>query len=540
MKKTLLFVSLLVIAVVFNAKSQIDFEGMLHDYQNGATLNGGFHSNNYQFVNYYDATWGSWSGFAYSKMTDATTSGWSNQYSAVTGSGYNGSSNYLVANVSPYNAGTYIKFDTASALNGFYVTNSTYAHNSMRDGDSFAKQFGSLTDANGDIDGTNGEDWFLLTIKGYNNGVFTDSVKFYLADYRFVNSADDYIVDTWTMVDLTALNTVDSITFSLSSSDIGAYGMNTPAYFCLDFINDENDVATDFEEFQFDYYNGSDLAGGFASGEGYFYNDYNEAWGSWSGFSYSRVTDNTTSGWINQYSAITGEGYDGSETYAISYGVSSMKFDPVACPEYLYVTNSTYAHNSMRDGDAYAKQFGSIYDANGDIDGTNGEDWLLLTIRGYNDGIYVDSINFYLADYRFADDNDDYIIDEWTQVSLSELFIVDSLTFTLTSSDNGAWGMNTPAYFCIDNIMSSHVNVNNVDNNISDVTIYPNPVTDILNIRNTDDSQIIISDLSGKVLYNKQSYNNIESIDFSNFNTGIYIVTVKTNDKVTTKKVVKR
>ncbi len=542
MKKTLLFVNLLIIAVVFNAKSQIDFEAMLHDYQNGATLNGGFHSNNYQFPNYYNAAWNSWSGFAYSKMTDATTSGYTNQYSAVAGSGYNASANYLVANVSTYNAGTYIKFDTASAINGFYVTNSTYAHNSMRDGDSFAKKFGTDTSATGVNDGTNGEDWFLLTIKGFNNGVFTDSVNFYLADYRFSDDSQDYIIDAWTMVDLTSLNTVDSISFGLSSSDVGTYGMNTPAYFCLDFIADENNVSTDFEEFQFDYYNGSDLAGGFTSGEGYFYNNYNEAWGAWSGFSYSRVTDNITSGWANQYSAITGEGYNSSETYAVSYSTSSIKLDSVYTVNSIFVTNSTYAYNSMRDGDAYGKQFGSTTNANGDDDGTNGEDWFLLTIKGFVNGTFADSVNFYLADYRFTDDNDDYIVNDWREVDLTSLGEIDSLSFALSSSDVGNYGMNTPAYFCLDHITTTLTSeiVLNEETTLTNTVMYPNPVNDILHISNANNSQIKIVDLSGKVLYNKYSYNNIETVNLSEFNTGIYFVSVKTDEKVTTKKIIKR
>lgn len=541
MKKNLLYVSLLVLAVVFNAKSQIDFEGMLHDYQNGATLNGGFHSENYHFVNYYNASYNSWSGFAYSKATDATTSGYSNQYSAVTGSGNNGSENYLVSNVSSYNAGSYIKLDTASALNGFYITNSTYAHNSMRDGDSFAKQFGSTTNAAGDDDGTNGEDWFLLTIKGYNNGVYTDSVNFYLADYRFADNSQDFIIDAWTMVDLTSLNTVDSLTFALSSSDNGDYGMNTPAYFCVDNITNENDVITDFEEFQFDYYNGSDLAGGFTTNEAYFFNNYNQAWGSWSGFSYSRVTDNTTSGYMNQYSAITGEGYNTSETYAVSFGTSSMKLDSTYTVNSIYVTNSTYTHNTMRDGDAYSKQFGSTTNAAGDDDGTNGEDWLLLTVRAYSNGIYTDSVNFYLADYRFTDDNDDYIINTWAEVDLTSLGENDSLTFSLTSSDNGQYGMNTPGYFCIDYISTTITNeISFTENIISEVTMYPNPTTGILNINNTENSKIIITDLSGKILYNKQSYNGIKTINMSNYKAGIYIVSVINESSVVTEKIIKK
>jgi hypothetical protein len=59
-------------------------------------------------------------------------------------------------------------------------------------------------------------------------------VEFYLADFRFADNSQDYILDSWGFVDLSALGTVDFLEFDLSSSDNGAFGMNTPGYFALD------------------------------------------------------------------------------------------------------------------------------------------------------------------------------------------------------------------------------------------------------------------------------------------------------------------
>jgi hypothetical protein len=61
-------------------------------------------------------------------------------------------------------------------------------------------------------------------------------VDFYLADYRFADSNDDYIVDSWRQVDLSSLGHATRVTFALSSSDVGMFGMNTPAYFAVDQI----------------------------------------------------------------------------------------------------------------------------------------------------------------------------------------------------------------------------------------------------------------------------------------------------------------
>ena len=194
----------------------------------------GFNNGLAHFPYYYDTSFGGYwdHGFAYSNKTDSVTSGFTNMYSAKTAIGYNGSSKYIVA----YGGNNKLKLTGAAIgkpVSGFYITNATYAYNSMRDGDGFAKKFGGTTG--------NDSDWFKLTVKGYRTGTLTtDSVNFYLADFRFTNNAQDYIVKTWQWVNLLPLGAVDSLHFALSSSDTGSFGMNTPAYFCMDnFTTDE-------------------------------------------------------------------------------------------------------------------------------------------------------------------------------------------------------------------------------------------------------------------------------------------------------------
>jgi hypothetical protein len=198
-----------------------------NSYWDGSDLSGGFANGNAYFVNDYDTTFFAWSGFTYSNMKDSTTPGWANQYSAITASGYNGSSNYAVAD--EYGNAKVLLTGSAKGklVNGFYVTNTTYAYLSMRDGDAFSKKFGGAT-------GTD-PDWFKLTAKGWLNGTLKNaSVEFYLADFRSADSTQDYIVRDWRWVSLQPLGNVDSIQFFLSSSDTGQWGMNTPAYFCID------------------------------------------------------------------------------------------------------------------------------------------------------------------------------------------------------------------------------------------------------------------------------------------------------------------
>ena len=85
-------------------------------------------------------------------------------------------------------------------------------------------------------------DWFKVTINGYNtNGVKMSSMDVYLADFRSNDSSKDYILTKWTTFDLTSLGKVNKLSFVFSSTDNGAYGVNTPTYLCLDNIKYKND-----------------------------------------------------------------------------------------------------------------------------------------------------------------------------------------------------------------------------------------------------------------------------------------------------------
>ena len=99
-----------------------------------------------------------------------------------------------------------------------YVTNSTYAYLAIRDQN--VGGYGSVKEWTKD-------DQFKLTITGYNGEQETGHVDFLLAD-----GLD--IVSTWQQVDLTKLGEVTRIAFTMSTTDIGQNGMNTPLYFCLD------------------------------------------------------------------------------------------------------------------------------------------------------------------------------------------------------------------------------------------------------------------------------------------------------------------
>lgn len=206
------------------------------------------------------------------------------------------------------------------------------------------------------------------------------------------------------------------------------------------------------------FYNGHSAIPGptdFSSGGATFHNEFTNFGGGccWQGFAYSQTTDTTTPGLANQYSAIPGSGADGSATYGIGFtggaadggGISTIDFGAEVWLDGAWITNTTWAALSMRDGDAFAKKFG----------GSSGSDpdFLELTITGLDGlGLAIGSVVFALADFRFADDGLDFIVDAWTFVDLSALGAVHGLDFSLDSSDTSFGFLNTPAYFAIDDL----------------------------------------------------------------------------------------
>jgi len=241
MKKFNLLMCATLMASFLFAQTVSTFENLTlatDTFWDGSDLTGSFTSGNAQFLNDYSTSFMSWSGFVYSNKKDTATAGYGNQYSAVTGGGYSNSANYVVAD--DY-GNAKVKL-TGSAVGkpviGFYVTNTTYTYLSMKNGDQFAKKFGGASGAD--------EDWFMLRAIGWLNGALKQqSVDFYLADYRFADSTQDYIVRNWTWLDLQALGDVDSLQFLLTSSDTAFGFMNTPAYFAMDNFttSDQTNVA---------------------------------------------------------------------------------------------------------------------------------------------------------------------------------------------------------------------------------------------------------------------------------------------------------
>ncbi|MFZ4798381.1 MAG: DUF4465 domain-containing protein, partial [Bacteroidia bacterium] len=490
------------------------------------TVDSKFTSGSFEFKNSYDISFGGYwtSGWAYSKTNDTLVGDYTNLYASYANKGFENSNNYAVSQNN-----SYLKLKQNS-VKGIYVSNTTYAALCLKNGNTFAKKFGGTTG--------NDSDWFKLTIYAYQNGnLKTEKAEFYLADFRFQNNAQDYIIKDWTYVNLQSLGSLDSLKFTLTSSDTGQFGMNTPAFFCVDNIITNTDTAS-FENliipYGQDYWNrGSKVfTEEYISGSAYFRSSYSvsPSYNYWSkGFAISNSNDSTTQGFTNLYSSANGKGYNKSANYAVSNGNNTLITaqgkgiaDAGIIAKGIWINNGTYPYFSMLNGDGFAKKFG----------GTSGDeaDYFRVIIRGYLRNVKTtDSVIFYLADYRNSDNSKDYILKDWAYADLSKFGYVDSISFKLESTDNGQFGMNTPAFFCIDNFEYDYkTGVNEIANQRS-FSIYPNPSSSTINIDfNERFSTIKIIDIQGKMVLQS----NQKTIDINGLENGIYIVQIATENGI--------
>lgn len=158
------------------------------------------------------------------------------------------------------------------------------------------------------------------------------------------------------------------------------------------------------------------------------------------GFTVSKNAADT----LNQFACMAKGGRKGVGTpfavgYYSTYYTSTpnlIYFDDEYYPTEIYICQSAYTYSSIMNGDGFAKKF-------------TDKDTLALIISAY-DGVSTTekSITYYLAvDGQFNK--------SWTKVDLSALGKCYGLDFSMTSTDSGTWGMNTPAYFCLDELTIS-------------------------------------------------------------------------------------
>ena len=124
----------------------------------------------------------------------------------------NGSENFAVV----YGDYTYVYFNDGEArtIKSMDVCPTTYLLNSETLGDGFADPLAG-----------NPNGWFKVTVVADDDD--DNFVEFYLCK-------DGVVQQGWDTVDLSSLGKVTMLTFYFSGSDMGTWGLNTPAYFAFD------------------------------------------------------------------------------------------------------------------------------------------------------------------------------------------------------------------------------------------------------------------------------------------------------------------
>jgi S-formylglutathione hydrolase FrmB len=90
-------------------------------------------------------------------------------------------------------------------------------------------------------------------------------------------------------------------------------------------------------------------------------------------------------------------------------------------------------------------------------------------------------------------------------------------------------------------IIQAPVSIDEFGGNPSEIEIFPNPVNGILNLQTNRYGlyELSISSINGQLLYSTQTEGTSHQIDLSSFQKGVYFITIRSEDFITTRKIIK-
>lgn len=245
------------------------------------------------------------------------------------------------------------------------------------------------------------------------------------------------------------------------------------------------------------------------------------------GWALSRRADSSTANVSNVYGVKAFTGNGGSGTFAVGLSMARLRTNmlaPGSRVKSLYVTNTTWNYESMRQGLGTSKIFGGL-------DGTE-PDYFKLVVKRYVGGVLqADSAEIYLADYRFPGaSSQDYILKDWIKLELNLPAPMDSLLFILRSSDVGLFGMNTPPYFAIDDVEVEGAPVSGLsDHSVQKLsTAFLSDGSLILRGMEAGES-VYIYDISGRLYFSFVSTNNTHIVSSGAWPSGFYVLRLSGN-----------
>lgn len=162
---------------------------------------------------------------------------------------------------------------------------------------------------------------------------------------------------------------------------------------------------------------------------------------SWEGFTLSTVSQDTA----NVFGCVANGGMAGvgtpyvigyySEWVSASQGYSSniIQLNKEYYPEYVYICQNSNTYKAITQGEFNARAFTE-------------QDTLSLTIQALDSSMQpIATTTYYLA-------VDGTKNEDWIKVPLTALCKTSMLSFSMTTTDVGGYGANTPCYFALDGL----------------------------------------------------------------------------------------
>ena len=168
------------------------------------------------------------------------------------------------------------------------------------------------------------------------------------------------------------------------------------------------------------------LAGGVTNG----YGDY-QYWGGGIAISNYIDADLANGDYLHQLAVPVS---DGSDNFAVVFCTASLTLDAAKVIKSMDIIPTTYTLNVEKNGGYSAQAL------------TTEGSFLTIVATGYNGDEKAAELKIDLA-------RDGQFVEEWKNFDFSSLGAVTKITFTMEGSDMGDWGLNTPQYFAIDNVV---------------------------------------------------------------------------------------
>lgn len=505
------------------------------------------------------SSWGgySWDGFTVSK--DASNSSASDLLerqwgcmaqggiSAINESGINVDANR------PYIVGYYSLISAQHSLSilfndgetytpeGMYVTNTPYVYYATKDGYFVARAF--------DQEG----DYLKLIAHGVKENGEESTTEFILAQY---SDGSYSAVTEWEWFDLSSLGVVEEVYFTIESTDNDpTWGMNTPGYFCMDRFTVSKNIEEEIDGIVLDLTNPTEPTEFIYSVTGEWEETYNDVdfthWQSqvfqfshliggegtsygglaWNGFTVSTNASSSSADYLldTQWGCMAEGGIA-----SISNGVATVDAErPYIVANYsswetqnslsitfnddnlytisgMYVTNSPYPYYTNISGNDFANGL------------TKEGDYFKLIAHGVAADNSVTKAEFMLAEYK---DGTLQQITDWRWFDLSSLGSVKEVYFTMESSDAGQFGMNTPAYFCMDRVTVTNPIPSGIEESeaaIEKAKIYY--ASNTIYITTSTPQMVKVYSINGVEVISQTTNNGSTTISTASLPNGIYIV----------------